>query len=181
MIATRAILVAVSLVMPLLAGRAAARDADRGWLSAGFGGATVVALDRAESGHAAWTTLEAGQGWWRVGAAVGVVYPGGRVQTRATFFGLTGRAVVARLSEGLTLEASALAGLVEPDAARARLERGEGLPADAARWASGRALIVSPALGARWTPATPGLFLDLEARVVNVSHLGLFFGAGLAF
>jgi hypothetical protein len=158
------------------AAEVAAEVEDGGWLSVGFGGGALVALDAPESGHALWTAFEAGQGRWRVGAAVGVVYPGGRLQTRATLYGVTGRFVLAPLAPHLTLEGSALVGLVERDAAPS----GEALPDGAPRWASSGSLLVAPAAGLRWTPATPGLALDLEARLVNLSHLGLLVGVSLA-
>ncbi len=149
--------------------------------SVGFGGAAIQAFERNTSGHALWIVVEFGRNWWRLGGVVGTVYPGGRLQTLAAFYGLTGRGALMQLAPGLTLDASVLLGLVEPDVVAGPRRSPGGLPPESVRWASDRSLLVSPAVGLRWAPASSGVFLDVDGRLVNLSQFGLFFGAGLAF
>lgn len=150
-------------------------------LAVTFGGGAIQALSQAESGHAVAMGVEFGCDWWRVGGVAGVVYPGGRIQTRAAFYGLTGRASVVRFAESLTLDVTALAGGIASDAAVSRASSPAGLPSDAVRWASSGSVLLSGGAGLRWLPGVPGFFLDLEGRLVNLSHFGLFFGTGLTF
>lgn len=139
------------------------------------GGSVIGFTDPLTTGHLAWGGVFFHIGDFAGGLAFGATYPGSRVQTRFTSVSIDGRWYFAGARDTLRPYAVfglGFSGVDELD--------GRNPGPDVVRWAAeGSLLNVSPGVGLRWGNEL-GLFVQAEARTVNLSHAVFSLGGGFA-